>query len=60
MCTVSPLQGVWLRIRSTKKTQYSKTQVREIYDFFGDSYNYQRGITRILKDDMENLDSYLF
>ena len=57
---------VWLRIRSTQKPQYTKNavlknpHVREICDFFGDSYNYQRGSTSILKDDMENLDNYIF
>ena len=34
--------------------------VREICDFYGEIYNYQRGSTSILKDYLENLDNYLF
>ena len=50
----------------TQNPQYSKTAVlknpyvREICDFYGEIYNYQRGSTSILKDDLDNLDNYLF
>ena len=49
----------------TQNPQYSKTAVlttarSRTLRFFGDSYSYQKGITSILKDDLENIDNYLF
>ena len=41
--------------------QYSKIRTfKKFAIFYGEIYNYQRGSKSILKDDLENLDNYLY
>ena len=67
--TGAPVYGRRIQIGVTQNPQYSQIAVLQnritqkaarSRNFLGDSYNYQRGTTGILKVDMENLDNYLF
>ena len=45
----------WLKNRSTQNPH-----VRDICDFFSIFYNYHRGSTRFVKDDLDDLENYHF